>query len=241
MTREKPINTPYLYKDIPAVEAHGRDDCPLKAFIVALELLPALGPRLFLDGPDAKEGTINPLDGPASTKRLQINLPFDKLREFLKKEERHRSTRPIPLDVSHIPQRFTFGLLDIVTYPFWFMLTHSLDMDEKDAGGQLWRVNSNLINHFYPSLREVAAVLTIAHVHEEPIDDAPVHNIVLWHDKTPEAIRSNLHALTQNNVPTHFVCSAQPIMDDRYAFHQRCPEDGQPFNLLRLKETLLDN
>ena len=183
------------------------------------------------------------MEGPASKDPFTINLPFDKLRELLAREETRRRDTPIVLDDSGVPSGFTFGLLDIVTYPFWFMLTHSVQLDaariDNGDGGQLWMVNSNLLNHFYPTLRRFA-VLTIPHFDEEPIDDAPIHNIVLWprHQGEADTIRSHLHELTQSGVPTHFVSRSQPIMDDRYALHERRPEDGEPFNLLPLLDVV---
>lgn len=174
----------HLYPGIPEIEAN-HDFCPLKAFAVSLDLMPALGPRLFLDGKNSAQGTINPLDGPASKDAFLLSLPFAKLREFLATQEIRRSKNPIVLDGPGIPPGFTFGLLDIVTYPFWFMLVYPVeredDQDEGELRRKVWEVNSNLLNRFYPSLRRFAAVLTIIHIDEEPIDDAPVHNIVLWH------------------------------------------------------------
>jgi hypothetical protein len=230
---------PYLYPDIPAITL-GYKHCPLKAFVVDLELLPALAPRVFLDRLKPAKGTINGLDGPASTGGFTISQTFPKLRAFLASEETRRRETPIVLDGSGIPSGFTFGLLDIVTYPFVFMLTHSVELDSQmisDGNGwQLWMVNSNLLNHYYPPLRRLASVLTIPHFDEEPIDDAPIHNIVLWrrHREEADTIRRDLRLLTQIGVPTHFVCRDQPIMDDRYALHERRPEDGKPFNLLPL-------
>ena len=204
--------------------------------------MPALGPRLFLDGhqhrlKDAR-GTINCLDGPADNDPFRLHLPFAKLREFLASQEMQRSKAPIVLDDPGVPPGFTFGLLDIVTYPFLFMLVYPVEPETQDAAelaARHWQVNSNLLNHFYPALRHCASVLSIPHFDEEPIDDAPVHNIVLWrHRQDADAIRHNLRLLLQSNVPTHYVCRDRPIMDDRYALHERRPEDGEPFNLLPL-------
>lgn len=73
---------PYLYPDIPAIEAD-HDFYPLKAFAVDVELMPALAPRLFLDKKRPTRGTVNGLEGPASKDAFTVNLPFDKLRELL--------------------------------------------------------------------------------------------------------------------------------------------------------------
>ncbi len=230
----------HLYPGIPAIDAN-HDFYPLKAFAVGLELMPALGPRLFLDRKRAAVGTINSLDGPSNTDSFTIGMPFDKLREFLATEETRRCTNPIVLDDPAVPLGFTFGVLDIVTYPFWFNLIYRVKPeyeDDADLANTAWEINSNLVNIFYPALRHFAAVLTIPHFDEEPIDDAPLHNVVLWwrHRDDGDAIRTNLRGLLQSKVPTHYVCRARPIMDDRYALHERRPEDGVPFSLLPLLE-----
>jgi hypothetical protein len=78
-------------------------------------------------------------------------------------------------------------------------------------------------------------VLSIPHLNEDPIDDAPVHNIVWWrHREGADAVRAQLQGLLQSKVPTHYVCRERPIMDDRYALHERRPGDGEPPNLLPL-------
>ena len=238
--RSRGTAAPHLYPGIPAIEP-GHAFCPLKAFAVDLELMPALGPRLFLDGGKDVRGLINCLDGPADTDPFRMYLPFDKLREFLAREETLRRKTLIVLDDPGVPPGFTFGLLDIVTYPFRFMLVYPTVRDDKDAGelaAKHYQVNSNLLNLFYPSLRDVASVLSLPHFDEEPIDDAPVHNIVMWRNRSEDAdaIRTHLRRLLQSNVPAHYVCRARPIMDDRYALHERRPEDGEPFNLLPLLE-----
>jgi hypothetical protein len=202
-----------------------------------------LSQPLFLDRKRPATGTINGLEGPASKDPFTISLPFGKLRELLADEEARRREIPIVLDDARVPGDFTFGLLDIVTYPFRFMLAYSIRLDSdrlaNGDGGQLWMINSDLLNHFYPSLRRFA-VLTIPHFDEEPIDDAPIHNIVLWprHRGEADTIRSHLQELTQRGVPTHFVSRSQPIMDDCYALHERRPEDGEPFNLLPLLDVV---
>lgn len=232
---------PWLYPEIPAIEP-GHDFYPLKAFAVDVELVPALGPRLFLDRTKAARGTINCLDGPADTDPFRIHLPLDKLREFLAREETRRREMPMVLDDPGIPPGFRFGLLNIVTYPFRFMLTYRVKPDAKEDSGDLaarhWQVNSNLLNVFYPDLRRIGSVLSIPHFDEDPIDDAPVHNIVMLRggEEDAEAFRGNLRLLLHSGVPTHYVCRSRPLMDDRYALHERRPEDGEPFNLLPLLE-----
>jgi hypothetical protein len=226
----------HLYPGIPVIDAN-HAFYPLKTFAVDLELMPALGPRLFLDKKRAAVGTINSLDGPADTDSFRVGMPFDKLRDFLATEETRRRANPIVLDDPGAPPGFTFGLLDVVTYPFWFKLIYPVKRhceDDADLADTAWQINSNLVNIFYPALRHFAAVLTIPHFDEEPIDDAPFHNIVLWwrHREDADAIRTNLRGLLENTVPTHYVCRSRPIMDDRYALHERRPEDGEPFNLL---------
>ena len=181
------------------------------------------------------------------TNHIEMPLAYNNVQllkcPLLAREETRRRETPIVLDDSGVPSGFTFGLLDIVTYPFLFMLAYSVKLDsariDNHDGGQLWMLNSNMLNHFYPTLRRFT-VLTIPHWDEEPIDDAPIHNIVLWprHQGEAETIRSHLHELTQSGVPTHFVSRSQPIMDDRYALHERRPEDGEPFNLLPLLDVV---
>lgn len=232
--------TPYLYPHIPTIAAH-HAFCPLKTFAVGLDLMPALGPRLFLDRKRAATGYFTHLDGPADTDSFGISLPFGKLREFLAEEETRRRKPPILLDFPGVPPGFAFGLLDIVTFPFWFNLVYPVKReyeDSNDLANTAMEINSNLLNLFYPTLRSISSVLTIPHFDEEPIDDAPFHNIVLWHRHRDDAnaIRTDLRGLLQSRVPTHYVCRSQPLMDDRYALHERRPDDGEPFNLLPLLE-----
>jgi hypothetical protein len=230
--------SPFLYPDIPIIE-DDHEFFSIKSFFVDVELLPALYPRLFLDGRELKEkGSINTLEGPADNASFQINVHFDKMREMLSNQENRRRSEPIHFDAASVPADFTFGLLDIVTYPFWFMLTYSINLDEENTGEQLWQINSNLVNHFFPSLRLMGGVLTILHFNEEPIDDAPIHNIVLWNRKDSQSITDYVKMLTSSHVPAHFVCVEQPFMDDRYALHERRPEDGEPFSLMTIVQAL---
>src|SRR5262249_23489257 len=88
-------------------------------------------------------------------------------------------------------------------------------------GNTGWKINSNLLNHFFPTLAEWASVLSVFHFHERPIDDCPAHNVVLWHREDPEAIRTGVELLTQGPAPFSFVWESQPFMDDRYCLPER--------------------
>ncbi len=172
--RRRTKRSPFMYDDIPAIDP-ANEYIPLKTFIVDLSLLPALGPRLLLDGHERKNnGQFNYLDGPPdSSESFSLILPFEKASTVPDSEESRRRDTPVLLDGPGIPTGFTFGLMDIVTHPFWFMLLYDLALD-KEHPAVSWNVNANLINHFYPSLHQLAYVLTIAHFNEEPIDDVPL-------------------------------------------------------------------
>jgi hypothetical protein len=90
---------------------------------------------------------------------------------------------------------FLLGACDVVTYPFYFALVYGPDLGRVDAAQMLWKINSNLLNHFFPWLKERAGVLTVFHFHERPLDNCPAHNVVLWHQEDPEAIRDTVALL----------------------------------------------
>ena len=76
-----------------------------------------------------------------------------------------------------------------MTYPFRFMPGHSVAPDAERPRAQLREINSNLWNGSFPTLRRRARVPTNPHFNEEPIDDAPAHNLVLWPRDRQDAIR----------------------------------------------------
>lgn len=225
--------SPYLYEGIPSVDTSDKEYLPAKLFVVDRDVMPMLGPRVFIDGSRTCTGTINTLDGPANNDGFHINVPFDKLRKILITAHARRGESKIPISGNRIPSPFTFGIVDIVVFPFFYALSHSIKIDSSQFSEFLWKANSNIITQFFPRLREFSSAITIGHFDEQPIDDAPIHNLLIWHSDDSNFIMSGInYLLSLNMIPTHFVSASTPLMDDRYALHARRPQDGEPFNLL---------
>ena len=76
---------------------------------------------------------------------------------------------------------------------------------------------------------------TIFHFKEEPIDDAPTHNLIYFKTKSLKEIKEVIEKIQTNGTNTIFTSRKNPIFDDRYNYMNRLQVDGDPFNLEELR------
>lgn len=129
------------------------------------------------------------------------------------------------------PDGDPLALIDIVTYPLYLSLIYDIPLTE--AGTELFAINHNWLTGAFPELpTRGAGVLSAFHFNEEPIDDAPTHNIVVPSDFSPGAIARLTAYFARTAVPLFWTTRSNPQMDDRYLFAERQPGDGPPNRLL---------
>jgi len=144
---------------------------------------------------------------------------------------------------------FSAALIDIVTYPFYFALIHDVDL-RKDPKA-LFKININLIAPYVDHFGEAASILSLQHSNEDPIDDAPTHNLIVHevaalsavlqrqaHISPEEAefvarqeIWRELRAFIEKAPNPIGVYGDDPVMDDRYVYMERRAVDGPPKRL----------
>jgi len=223
-----------LYSEIPRIEDE-YIEYPVKLFYIDINMMDAFAMRCMYDDNERRGGTINPLDGPNVKDDFLISYPANKLFTQLMNQSEKRSN-----DEFKINERYGFvlGAIDIVTYPFYYALLNDTKLDNKTANDVLWKINSNLVNEYFPSLNKDYGVMSIVHVKEDPIDDAPVHNLVSFVNMDSNEIKPRFERLCQSEIKPTFVCLNTPIMDDRYLPAQRREGDGKPFDLSIIKEAI---
>lgn len=145
---------------------------------------------------------------------------------------------------------FRLGIIDIVTFPFYFALIQ--DVDLKRDPHCLLKINHNLLVPYIDHL-QVLSVLTIHHWKENPIDDAPTHNLLSLNleavtraigsdphftqkqvqDVVCEYISTDVDLLLTKSPNLVWVHGEDPVMDDRYLMMERRPVDGEKKRLPR--------
>lgn len=128
------------------------------------------------------------------------------------------------------PDGEPLALIDIVTYPLYLSLIYDIPLTE--TGGELFAINHNWLVGAFPDLPEISAgMLSVFHFNEEPVDDAPTHNIVVPADFSPGAVARLTGYLASTTIPHFWTTQSAPEMDDRYLFAERQPGDGPPHRL----------
>ncbi|MCQ9048963.1 hypothetical protein [Vibrio parahaemolyticus] len=216
-----------LYPDIPRVKSDYME-YPSKLFVIEQELMSEFTIRVLHDGDEKRSGYVNHFYGPTSDKNdFRIGVPPEKIIELLSKQK-ERVSNIHSLSGS---KGFKFGAVDIVTYPFYYALINDIELNSHNLSDKLWRINNNLVNEFVPNISSGSGAITIFHFNESPLDDAPVHNIVLFSDKSVDDLGRKYDLILESPLKAIYVNRESSIMDDRYLLSQRREGDGEPFDL----------
>lgn len=203
-----------FYPDIENLYGQTEHD-PIKVFLVTRPFAYSALALAATDRNEIRDAVLNTLDGPNSD-GFYI---YQDGRKFANDVARGRI--PVILNEGVVIDGQEIVLVDIVTYPLWHCLITGLDPFAKGSGG-LWKVNHNILAPFIDVIRECGCVYTIFHMNEEPIDDAPTHNLIMFRQlSVAQAIR-NLAATIPN---VNIVSQSNPVMDDRYFLNERLPQD----------------
>jgi hypothetical protein len=224
----------YLFPELPAFEM----DYPVdlyKTFVVHVSLLNAFHFRVFMDQEEKRSGVINTLKGPVDAESSPTALPFEEAYSLLRESESLMARKQITLNIE---TDFVLGAIDIVTFPVFYSLIHNVELSQENGGLLLWKINSNILNYYYPLLHKTDGVLSVLHFNEEPIDDAPTHNVVLFGTRSSGEIRELALTLLGSQLTYIPVSKRSPKMDDRYVPSERRPDDGEPFDLYNLSAQL---
>lgn len=196
---------------------------PIKAFLVTRPFAYSALAYAAMDRNEIiRQSVLNTLDGPNDD---GFYLTTDG-KKFANEVARGRT--PTILDRGARIGEHEIVLVDIVTYPIWHCMITGLDPFAKGNESLLWRVNHNILAPFIDVIRECGHAQTFIHLNEDPIDDAPTHNLVTFNLLNPtrhavieQAIRKLSGVIPNVNI----VCESNPIMDDRYCLNKRLPQD----------------
>lgn len=209
-----------LYPGIPILDST-LDTNPIKTFIVDEEYKYSALLSSLMDGKNIRHVTYNCLEGNCQGDSLVV-----KGQDFA-----HAVASGVinfsPSSIS-LPNCNKIGMIDIVTYPFWFSLVNSIDMSNENLFDTIWKINHHILYPYLNLLRYFGTTYTVIHCIEQPIDDAPTHNILNFekmnnHGKNVQNVLSEIYNGLPNKV---IVNSKNPFMDDRYVYMTRRNEDG---------------
>jgi hypothetical protein len=131
------------------------------------------------------------------------------------------------------------GILDIVTYPFFYGIIHQIDR----TPDLLWQINHNILAPFVNGLTGWAGVWSTFHWNEKPIDDAPAHNLVVFaRDLDAAAKRSEVENLLAR-IPSRAAISVtarRRVMDSRCNLLRRRSKDApaEPLEVMSAREVV---
>ncbi len=202
----------YLYRDIPLVADRYLVE-PIKTVVVDVSLMKSFYPRILLDGREKRGALINNLDGPKTIENFILKLPNEILYKHLKEIESVRINDPIYIGKAN---DFVLGIIDIVTYPFYFSLTHGINLNINERSSLIWKINSNILNHYCPLLRTLGCLLTISHFNENPIPGAPTHNLLVFYNKSRKDIEPGVKKFLKAAPCLFYVGKSNPTMADGY-------------------------
>ncbi len=216
------------YRDIPNLYGETDND-PIKAFFCSQKYAYTAIVSAVMDFGgeprkcDYRNAAINTLEGPKND-GFYILEDGRKIADYVAKRKIAATLKqPVTVNGHEVV------LVDIVTYPLWHCLITGVNPFPEKNAIVLWKVNHNIIAPFIPYVRECGYLLTFIHVNEKPIDDAPTHNIIVFHennDRTNRAsIEKSLRTLAEKLPNVNYVNDAKPVFDDRYCLNQRLPQD----------------
>lgn len=136
-------------------------------------------------------------------------------------------------------QHIEIGIVDIVTYPFLFGMTRSI----ADTPQRIWEINHNILRPFVARLTRWAGVWTIVHWNEDPLDDAPCHNLITFSSMLDPQLRQTEAVRLFSKLPGSAVIPVtvkQRIMDSRFCMLKRRPNDAsaRPMEILEAAEVV---
>lgn len=215
------MHVPNYYPGIPNLYGETEHD-PIKVFLVTRKYAYTALAFAAMDRDAIREGVLNTLDGPNGDGFIvKVNG-----RKFANDVARNKIS--VILDEGVDVSGHEIVLIDIVTYPMWHCLITGLDPFVDGNEGLLWKVNHNILAPFIDLIRDCGYPYSFFHFNEEPVDDAPTHNIIAFdvrnpvrQARLPQAMRNLAEKLPNVNI----VSETNPIMDDRYCLNQRLPKD----------------
>ena len=216
-----------FYPEIENLYGKTEND-PIKVFLVASEYAYTALAKAILDVDVKREGVLNTLDGPNSDgffiKQPGIEFANDVVGGRPSKGSLGLS---VILDHGVNIDGHQIVLIDIVTYPVFHCLLTGLDLFCKGNEGVLWKVNHNILAPFIGVIKKCGAPVTFIHLNEDPLDDAPTHNLIAFTQNPFRQvdISQAVYELAISMPNVNIVSKSSPIMDDRYCLNKRLPKD----------------
>lgn len=227
-----------LYPGIENLYGQTEHD-PIKLFLVTRPFAYSALALAAMDRNEIRDGVLNTLDGPADRDGFYIK---ENGRRFANNVARGRA--PAILDQGANIDGHEIVLVDIVTYPIWHCLITGLDPFAEGNRSLLWQVNHNILAPFIPAIKECGYPYTFFHLNEQPIDDAPTHNVIMFdlrHAVRRISVAQAIRNLAETIPNVNIVSRDNPIMDDRYCLNTRLPKDPpcEPIPLFQREDMLL--
>lgn len=194
-----------------------------KCFVVDRTMVYSAAVQAVMDGGEARELRLNAFE--TDPYALQLGArPWPEVFASIFDEE-GRTTwfdlPPVPVNGEAVE----IGIVDIVTFPFFYGIVHQIDRTPE----LLWQINHNILAPFVDGLTGWAGVWSAFHWNEEPIDDAPAHNLVVFaRDLDAATKRSEVEKLLAR-IPSRAavaVTARSRVMDSRCNLLRRRPEDA---------------
>lgn len=207
-----------------------------KMFVIDRTMVYSAAVSAVMDGGEARELQLNAFD---TTPNMAVMGPEPWPKAFARIFDDQGRTTWFDLPPMQVKgQPLDIGIIDIVTYPFLYGMTRQID-----APKLLWQINHNILGPYLHGFTGWAGVWSVFHWNEEPIDDAPCHNLITFAPRLEPAIRKAEAERLLAKVPPAAiipVTAKQRIMDSRCALLQRGPKDSpaRPMEIMQAAEVV---
>lgn len=207
-----------------------------KMFVIDRTMVYSAAVSAVMDGGETRELQLNAFDTTPSTVMMGPE-PWQKA--FARIFDDQGRTTWFDLPAMQVKgQPLDVGIIDIVTYPFLYGITRQID-----APKLLWQINHNILGPYLHGFTGWAGVWSVFHWNEQPIDDAPCHNLITFAPRLEPAIRkAEAERLFAKLPPAAIipVTSKQRVMDSRCALLQRGPNDApaRPMDIMQAAEVV---
>lgn len=207
-----------------------------KMFVIDRTMVYSAAVSAVMDGKEMRELQLNAFD---TTPSAMMMGPEPWQKAFARIFDDQGRTTWFDLPAMQVKgQPMDIGIIDIVTYPFLYGMTRQID-----APKLLWQINHNILGPYLHGFTGWAGVWSIFHWNEDPIDDAPCHNLITFAPRLEPAIRkAETERLLTKLPPAAItpVTATQRVMDSRCALLQRGPKGSpaQPMEVMQAAEVV---
>ncbi len=220
-------------------DLHGKTAHPyLKIFLITKPYVSAALIKAFLDRDQILSGGLNYLEGPGYYDPSMRPVHGRTLANDIA-----RGKVPCVCEPGADIDGEEIVLVDIVTYPHFHCIVSGLG--PYDLGPDtLWKVNHNILARYADAILRCGYLITSIHRNEQPIDDAPAHNLVAFSARDLDqtgGVEGAIRNLARNIPSANIVSHRRPYLDDRYCLNERLARDPacEPLEPIGIEAVLL--